>query len=155
MTRAIQFAGVTLTGLLAGNELGTLIGSHPAIRALPLAGQIEAEQTLTGRLAKIMPFYTSGTLLATIAAAANRAGRPGFGLSVAAATATTGMLLITAVGNIPLNTATMAYPTTGDPLGWAGIRRRWERLHTTRVLLDLTAFGCLAAAALGDRQRFA
>ena len=92
MTRVIQFTGVTLTGLLAGNELGMLIGSHPAGQALPLPAQIETEQTLTGRLAKIMPLYTSGTLLATIAAAVDRAGRPGFGLSVAAARATTAML---------------------------------------------------------------
>jgi hypothetical protein len=69
------------------------------------------------------------------------------------------MLAITGVGNIPLNRRTMSYPGDGDAQGWATIRRRWERLHIARVLLDLTAFACLAAAALdaaaldADRQR--
>ena len=55
MVRKPQFAGLGLTGLLAGNELGTLVGFHPAIRALPLRSQIESERALTGRLGKIMP----------------------------------------------------------------------------------------------------
>ncbi|MCA1697777.1 MAG: hypothetical protein LC790_02280 [Actinobacteria bacterium] len=71
-----QFAGLCLTGLLAGNELGTLIGFHPAIRALPLRSQIESERALTGRLGRIMPFYMFGSLVAAGAAAADRRGRP-------------------------------------------------------------------------------
>ena len=59
-----QFAGLCLTGLLAGNELGTLVGFHPAILALPLRSQIESERALTRRLGKIMPFYMVASLAA-------------------------------------------------------------------------------------------
>ena len=144
----IQLAALTLSGLLAGNELGTLIGFHPALRRLPLRAEIESEQALTGHLMKIMPFYTSATLAAAIAAAIERKGSPGFRPSLVAAAATAGMLAITAVGNIPLNERTMGYSPAGEARDWRDIRRRWERLHAGRVLLDLTAFGSLAAAAL-------
>lgn len=150
MTKPVQFAGVTMTGLLAGNELATLIGLHPALRGLPLRAEIEAEQALNGRLVKIMPSYMSGTVIAAGAAALDRRGRRGARLAVVAVGASALMLGITLVGNVPLNTRTLAYPTEGDAAGWSAIRRRWERLHTARVLLDLTAFAALTTAALAD-----
>ena len=145
-----QFAGLCLTGLLAGNELGTLVGFHPAIRALPLRSQIESERALTGRLGKIMPLYMVASLAATGAAAADRRGGPGFGLAVLSAGATAGMVVITLVAELPLNKRTVEYPTNGDAQEWSAIRRRWERFHQARVALDLIAFGCLAAAALEE-----
>ncbi len=145
-----QFAGLCVTGLLAGNELGTLIGFHPAIRALPLRSQIESERALTGRLGKIMPFYTGASLLTASVAAADRRGRRGFGLAMLAAGATAGMVLITLVAELPLNKRTVGYPLDGDAHAWSAIRRRWERFHQARVALDIIAFGCLAVAALED-----
>ena len=147
-----QFAGLFLTGMLAGNELGTLMGFHPAIRALPLRSQIESERALTGRLGKLMPFYTAGSLAAAAAAAADRRGQRGFGLAVLATGATAGMVSITLIAELPLDKRTVEYPLDGDAEEWSAIRRRWERFHQARVALDVTAFGCLAVAALeGER----
>lgn len=154
MTRGVQLAGLTMTGLLAGNEVSTLIGFHPALRALPLPAQIQAEQALNARLVRIMPFYVTGTVIAACAAAVDRRGSGSdVELTATAAVATSLMLAITLLGNVPLNRATLAYPSDGDPAGWAAIRRRWERLHTARVLLDLTAFAALATAALRPATR--
>lgn len=148
MRTTIQFAALASTGLLAGNELATLIAAHPAVETLPLRARIEAEQALTDRLATIMPIYTSGTLLAVVAAAVDRARTPRFAPTAAAAGAIAAMLAVTGLGNIPLNRRTMDYPVDGDAPGWTEIRRPWERLHRVRVLLDLAAFGCLVATAL-------
>ncbi|HEV8635527.1 MAG TPA: hypothetical protein VG370_14975 [Chloroflexota bacterium] len=86
-TGAILVAAVLLAGLLAGNELATLMAFRPALRRLPLRARIEAEQALTRRRGAIMPVYLSAPLLAAIAAAAASAGRPGFGFALAAAAA--------------------------------------------------------------------
>lgn len=145
-----QFAGLCVTGLLAGNELGTLIGFHPAIRALPVRSQIESEQVLTGRLGKIMPFYIGASLVSAGIAAADRRGRSGFRLAVVSTGATAAMVLVTLIAELPLNKKTVEYPLDGDAREWSAIRRRWERFHQARVALDLLAFGCLAAAALDD-----
>lgn len=150
MRRAVQFTGITLTGLLAGNELGTLIGAHPALRSLPLHQEIEAERALTTRLGRIMPFYMTGALVAAVSAAVDRRGAPGLRLAGASAGATALTLAITLVGNVPLNARTAAFPADGAAVDWAALRGRWERLHRARVLLDLIAFGCLTTAALHD-----
>lgn len=142
----MQLLGVTMTGLLAGNELGTLIGLHPALRTLPLATQIQAEQALTTRLGRLMPFSMGATVLATTTAAVDQRGEPGFPLAATAAAASALMLGVTLVGNVPLNAQTLAYLTDGDAAGWARIRRRWERLHVVRVLLDLVALAASAGA---------
>ena len=146
MSTAIQGAAVTMTGLLAGNELGTLIGSHPALRTLSPQAQIDAERALTQHLGKVMPYYMSFTLVTAIAAAVDRRGREGAGRAAAGATASAAMLLITLLGNVPLNKRTLNYSSDGDPDGRERIRRRWELRHGVRVLLDLAAFGCFASA---------
>jgi hypothetical protein len=151
--KRVQIVGLSLSGLLAGNELRTLIGLHPAMRTLPLDREIESEQALTGYLARIMPVYTTATLIAVGAAAVDRLGRRGFPSTLGAASAIAAMPAVTRLGNMPLNRQTMSYPAGGDAAGWRAIRRRWERLHTVRVVLDLAAFGCLTAAAFQDSQR--
>ncbi len=153
MKKPVQYAGVTMTGLLAGNELGTLIGFHPALRALPLRSQIEAEQALTARLGRIMPFYMTGTVIAAVAAAVDRRGGQGARLAGAAAGASLLTLVITLLGNVPLNKRTVGYPTDGGAVDWATIRRRWERLHLARVALDVASFTALTTAALTDSRR--
>ena len=150
MKKAVQFAGLGMSGLLAGNELATLIGLHPALRALPPSARIEAERTLTTRLGRIMPLYMIATVTSSIAAAVDRRGTPGARLTGSAAAASVLMLAITLTGNVPLNARTVAYPADGDPAAYDGIRRRWERLHAARVLLDLAAFAALITAVLGD-----
>lgn len=148
MNKAIQGAAVIMTGLLAGNELGTLIGSHVALRRLPPQAEIEAERALTSHLGKIMPFYMTTTLLAAGAAAVDRRGQPGARRVGAGAMASAAMLAITLAGNVPLNKRTRDYPSHGDLAGWRQIRRRWERLHSARVLLDLAAFGCVSSVLM-------
>ncbi len=148
-----QFAGLIISGMLAGNEFGTLVGFHPAIRTLPVRSQIESERALTGRLGKIMPFYIGASLIATSSAAIDRRGRNGLGLALVSAGATAGMLLITLAAELPLNKLTVEYPSDGGAQDWSAIRRRWERFHQARVVLDITAFGSLAVAALKDSRR--
>ena len=150
MHNPVQFVAVTMTGLRAGNGLGTLIGMHPALRELPLPAQIQAEQALTAQLGKVMPVYMTGTVLAAVAAAADWRGEPGFALAATAAGASVLMLTVTLAGNVPLNRRSMAYPQNGAATGWSALRRRWGMLHKARVALDLTAFVALTAAVLND-----
>jgi len=146
MTETVIFVGVLLAGLLAGNELATLIAFHPALRRIPLRAQVEAEQALTRRLGAIMPVYMTAALLAAVAAAVVLIGDDGFGFALAAALALGAMLALTLTRNVPLNQLTIAFPPNGDEHAWEAIRRPWERLHALRVVLDLAAFACLVAA---------
>jgi uncharacterized membrane protein len=142
----VLFAAVLLSGLLAGNELATLIAFHPALHRLPLRSQVEAERALTDLLGRIMPVYMTAALVAAVAAAFAAGGRPGFGFAITAAVALGAMLAITLTQNLPLNKRTVEFPLDGDAGVWSEIRRRWERLHMARVALDIAAFACLIVA---------
>jgi uncharacterized membrane protein len=142
----VVFVAALVSGLLAGNELATLIAFHPALRQLPVGAQIEAERVLTAILGRIMPVYMTVALAAAIAAAIAAAGRPAFGFALTAAVALGAMLAITLTQNLPLNKRTVEFPRDGDADAWSEIRRRWERLHMVRVTLDIAAFTCLVAA---------
>ncbi|HEV8053544.1 MAG: DUF1772 domain-containing protein [Chloroflexi bacterium] len=145
----ILFAAVLLCGLLAGNEVATLIAFHPVIRRLPIRAQVEVEQSLTRLLGVIMPVYMTATLVATIGAAFATLGTPAFVFALLAAGAIGLMLVITLTQNLPLNKRTLDFPPDGDERSWSEIRRRWERIHLVRVILDVSAFACaiLALAA--------
>ncbi len=121
--QAMLVLSVLLSGLLAGNELATLVAFHPALRALPLRSQIEAEQSLTRRLGGIMPGYMTATLIAAIAGAIGLVGEPGLGLALAAAVALAVMLAITLTRSVPLNKRTVDFPPDGDERTWSELRR--------------------------------
>ncbi len=88
--------------------LANLEGERPAVVAVR-----KPERRSAGWRAGRSPdgaANTSATMLAVGAAAVDRAGKPGFRATLAAAGATAIMLAITGVGNIPLNRRTMSYP---------------------------------------------
>lgn len=59
IARAVNLIAV---GLLAGNELGSLLNVHPAFDDLDLPTRVRAEQAITKRYGKAMPFFMSGTI---------------------------------------------------------------------------------------------
>jgi len=119
--------------------LANLEGERPAVVAVR-----KPERQSAGWRAGRSPdgaANTSTTMLAIGAAAVDRAGKPGFRATLAAAGARPRPCWRSpGSATSPLNRRTMSYPGDGDAQGWATIRRRWERLHIARVLLDLTAF---------------
>lgn len=56
------------------------------------------------------------------------------------------MLVVTLIGNVPLNTATLQLSEQASEEELKEIRRRWYRLHVLRVALDLNG---MVLAALG------
>ena len=144
----LQLAALLLAGLLAGNELGTLAAVHPALRKLDLRSQVAAEKAVTARYGVFMPPLMIVTLVAGIAATLD-AESDAFALDLAGSAAVGAMIAITLAGNVPINSATLAFPDDGGPEEeWERLRGRWERLHVARVGLDLAAFACFALAAL-------
>lgn len=46
------------------------------------------------------------------------------------------MLAITLIANMPLNLRVLRWDEEhGDPEDWRRIRRRWDRIHTVRIVL--------------------
>ncbi len=146
---------VCLAGVLTGNEFGGWVAVHPALDKLPGSPRLQAEQAVYRRYGRIMPFLMTSTVASGIAAARFRDGASLEGRLTNAATGCyTAMLAITLIGNVPLNKELLALPD--DPAGHGklvGLRRRWDRLHTARNLLNLAGFGLTVAGALAVRRR--
>ncbi len=149
MKDPLLFSSTLLAGSLAGMELASWAVVHPAIRRLEHLEQVHAEKALYRRFGQIQAPQMAATLAATTAVAGARAGAAGT-LAGAAAGCFAAMLALTFAGNMPINLAVLRWNEPGDPVRWAALRRRWDRIHTVRILLDTTGFGLLVAACLAD-----
>ncbi len=148
----IRPANLLLTGMLAGNELGTWAAVHPALEELSPPERLRAEQALTRRFGAIMPAWMGSALLSSVAAALLSRGSEGFRRTLLGALCFATMLASTRLGNVPINARTLEL-TEDDIEEFERIRERWGRLHTLRVALTTAGFAALVSGALAGGER--
>jgi Domain of unknown function (DUF1772) len=142
------FVAVLLAGLLAGSELTSRVIVHPTLWKLEHAAQVRAEKLMYRRFASIDPFLMTATVIACFVAAGSLRDTSAR-LALAAGICFAVMLAITLVGNMPLNVRILRWDEAhGDRDEWRQIRRRWDRLHTVRIVLDGAGFVLIALAAV-------
>ena len=142
----LRFVALVLAGLLAGSELTSRIIVHPALWQLPHDAQVKAEKATYRRFASIDPFLMTATVAVCFAAAAAEHGTAAT-LTFAAAGCFTLMLAMTLALNMPINLAVFRWDEEhGNPEQWRQLRRRWDLIHTGRVILDSTGFALVAVA---------
>ena len=140
---------VLLAGILAGSELTSWGIVHPTLWKLDHAEQVRAEKLMYKRFASVDPFLMTGTIVACFVAAGALGGDSAT-LMLAAAVCFAVMLAITLLGNMPINLRVFRWDeAAGDPAEWRRIRRRWDRLHSVRIVLDCAGFVLAALAAVG------
>ena len=143
-----QLVALVLAGLLAGSELTSWTMVHPTLWKLDHDAQVRAEKLMYKRFGTIDPFLITGTVVAGFVAAAALSGRTAT-LTLAGAICFTVMLAITLLGNMPINLRIFRWDEQhGDPAEWRRLRRRWDRLHSVRVVLDSAGFVLIALAAV-------
>jgi hypothetical protein len=144
----LRFAALVLAGLLAGSELTSRLIVHPALWRLPHGAQVTAEKIMYRRFAAVDPFLMTATVIACFAAAAAEHGTAA-ALTFAAAACFAVMLTMTLTLNMPINLAVFRWDEEhGDPGRWRQLRRRWDLIHTGRVILDSTGFVLIAIAVV-------
>ena len=88
----------------------------------------------------------TATVAACFVAAGSLDGRS-VTLALAAGICFASMLAITLLGNMPLNLRVFRWDEAhGDPAEWRRIRRRWDRLHSVRIVLDSAGFVLMTLA---------
>ncbi len=143
-----SFIAVVLAGILAGSELTSWAMVHPTLWKLDHREHVRAEKLMYRRFASVDPFLMTGTVVASfVAAGASQGGSSTVGLIGAICFAT--MLATTLIANMPLNLRVFRWDEEhGDPAEWRRIRRRWDRIHTVRIVLDSAGFILVTLAAL-------
>jgi hypothetical protein len=145
---ARPFAAVLMSGLLTGSELTSWGIVHPTLWKLEHGEQVRAEKLMYRRFAAVDPFLQTGTIAACFIARGGLRGRDAT-LALLAGASYSGMLAITLIGNMPINLRVFRWDEQrGDPQEWCRVRRRWDRLHTARILLDSAGFLLITLAAV-------
>jgi uncharacterized membrane protein len=147
--KTARLANLILAGMLTGNEFGSRAIAHPALCDLEPRTHIHAEQALTRRYGRIMPIFMTTTLTSFVPLIALEPDR-GSRRSLLAAGGTAcyaAMLAITLTRNVPLNNRLLEL-TPQDSGEFQQLRRRWDRLHTARNLLNVAGLTCTTLAAL-------
>ncbi|MEX0657552.1 MAG: anthrone oxygenase family protein [Egibacteraceae bacterium] len=140
-------ATIVLVGVVAGNEIGTLVVIHPALDRVPYASGRPAAQAVVARFGRVMPVLMPITIAVTFVTALVLDGTPSVLLLLAGA-ALVAMLIVTFAGLMPLNTSQLGADETTPADEWYGWRARWLRLHAVRVVCDLAALVLVAVAAV-------
>jgi Domain of unknown function (DUF1772) len=145
---ARPFAAVLLSGLLTGSELTSWGIVHPTLRKLDHREQVQAEKLIYRRFGSVDPFLQTGTIAACLVAIGSLRGRDAT-LALLAGVSYSSMLAITLIGNMPINLQVFRWDEQhGDPEQWRRLRRRWDRLHTVRIVLDSAGFVLITLAAV-------
>ncbi len=142
------FVNLFLAGLLVGNEAGTWAVIHPALNALPFEANIRPEQAIVRRYGRFMPALMLLTIASGILVLSLRPQSPSFALTLAGVVCLVLMLAVTLAGNVPINRQILAATPDTPPPTWWSLRRRWDRLHAVRVLLDLCGLALFIVGAL-------
>jgi uncharacterized membrane protein len=151
--RTVRFANVVLAGMLAGNEFGTWAAVHPSLAKLSPPERIRAEQELTRRFGAIMPVWMGSTVVSCVLALLFARGSAGFRSTLLGTACFAGMLASTRIGNVPINERVLEIDPEQDQEEFAELRKRWDRLHTLRVVLNLAGLGFLISGALTEDRR--
>lgn len=140
-------AALLFAAVLTGNEIGTLVAVHPAVRTLRVADQVRIEQALTRRYLVIMPILMTGTVFSCFGAGLQTDGSERVML-LGAGSSYVAMLAITLGANMALNVATLrTVPDDTEVDSWRRVRRRWGHLHALRVALDAAGLALVCVAA--------
>jgi hypothetical protein len=135
------FSGV-LAGLLT---MGTLV-IQPVSDSLPLEARIRFRQQMIPRLHALAPTLGMGALLSSLASAIFFSSGWSRRLLIFHIAMLTAAILITLLGNVPLNRHFLAWQPSTPPAHWLAMMRRWARYDQMRCGLCVLSFGCALLA---------
>ena len=142
---AVALAAVLVTGFVGSAEFGSAALVHPVIRRLGTDDQLIMEKGLLKTFGRVMPVgMTAATALAIIIAI----DEPNVWL-VSAAISLGVALVVTIVGNVPINSRTGRITEETAPTGFIAMRRRWDVFQIVRASLQLLGFVLVAVGVVG------
>ena len=155
-----RFLNLLLTGVLTGNEFGGFVGFHPALYELPTEAHARAERAITSRFGKIMPPFMTAAIVSFVPVLSPIRDRrsPSFFFTLVGMLCFMAMLAVTFIGNMPVNRRMLEMdPGTVSGEELVELRRRWDRFHTARNVLNFFGFTSALLGALSggtNDQRF-
>ncbi|RRD07375.1 DUF1772 domain-containing protein [Arachnia propionica] len=142
----LEIAAILVIGFVGSAEFGSAALVHPVIRKLSPDDQLVFEKGLLKTFGRIMPVgMTAATMLAIGVAIAT----PSEWL-IAAAVSLGAALVVTIIGNVPINLRTGRIDQGAAPPGFIAMRRRWDVFQLIRGSLQLVGFILVAIGIVGE-----
>lgn len=141
----LEIAAILIIGFVGSAEFGSAALVHPVIRRLDPDDQLVFEKGLLRTFGRIMPV---GMTLATILAISLTIATPSAWL-IAAAVSLAVALVVTIIGNVPINLRTGRIDQETAPDGFIAMRRRWDAFQLVRGSLQLVGFILVTIGIVG------
>ena len=153
--KSVRFLNLLLAGLLTGNEFGGFVGFHPALYELPTEAHVRAERAITSRFGRLMPPFMTAAIVSFVPILSLVRDRrsPSFVFTLVGMFCYVAMLAVTFAGNMPINRQVVDLdPATVSREEFIELRRRWDRFHATRNVLNLLGFVSALLGALSESR---
>lgn len=139
---------ILFTGLAAGALLGHRMGVSMARPQLSASAFVQLQQIIHIHFAVMMPILLFGAIGAGLvwALMLRRRRIAEFWLASAAAIAMVAIAAMTRAVNIPINEQLMTWSVANPPPNLEELWSPWERVHTVRTVIAVTAFALQAVA---------
>lgn len=146
MSLTLAVLATSITGLMVGVEFAVAFVINPITLRLPLAGSIAARSEGARVLGRVMPFWYIGSLILTVALAVFTWGAPSAGAALVAVALLVFSVVMSVTLLVPLNNRSATWTPDDHPANWRELQQRWDRLHSVRVAIIVTAFVLIAVA---------
>ncbi|MEO6136307.1 MAG: DUF1772 domain-containing protein [Ginsengibacter sp.] len=143
ISSTIRFANIILAALLAGTSFGIWIGFNPL--GLSASTYLEQQQNTINSLSVLMTsLVIIATVITIISAFVQKNDKRVFITLLFAAVFFIACILISAIGNRPIDNEVMTWTKGTMPKDWTNFRDKWWSLHIMRTIAELIALILIA-----------
>jgi hypothetical protein len=136
--RLIRFINIILAALLAGTSFGIWVGLNP--KSYSASTYIEQQQNLVASLHSLMvSLVILATLVTAMSAFLNRKHKAVFIPLLFATAFFASCILISRLGNLPIQTEMLTWHADRIPDNWILLRDKWWSFHVARTIVELLA----------------
>ncbi|WP_433515172.1 hypothetical protein ACQP2T_05900 [Nonomuraea sp. CA-143628] len=135
----VQYIGLFLLGVLAGEELIVRYGIHPVLSGLDDRAHLLARQALIRRLRVVVPIVMLPAAAFALVGLVTVTG-PGLTLRWATLIAMVVFMLLSFLGTVPINIKVNDWRADAPPADWKAVVRRWARIDVLRSTAATAAF---------------
>jgi uncharacterized membrane protein len=146
----IEFIGLFLAGVLAGEEFIVRYGLQPALSSLEDRANMLGRIALVRKLMVVVPAIMIPTVIAAVVVLSTGGMGPGFLFRILGMAALVAFLLFSFLGTVPINIKVNdTWDVDNPPADWKRLAKRWEFIDTFRSTAAVLAFAFfLLATAL-------
>ncbi len=141
--RLTKFFNIIFAALLAGTSFGIWLGFNPMNYSA--STYLEQQQNLLQSLnTPLIALVALTTVVTLISAFLQRKDKLVFVLLLLAAAFFISCMIITGIGNVPIQTQMLKWTGNTLPGNWMALRNKWWSFHVMRTIVELIALGLIA-----------